>query len=498
MYFVCSLHANTPLVADRLSEASASVLLLERGPASLFSSGGNRLVPWNNSATVFDVPSMAYQISSLADASHYCDDTASQAGCLLGGGSTVNALMFVRPQPADFDDAWPTGWQWTDVSSAAERLYARNPGTSNPSGNGERYDQATWDIMSGFLSNNSWAEVDALAKPESKKNVFAHPPLNIAASERSGAVRTYLPVAQARDNFELRLNAKVIRVVRSGSAVTGVEVEVDGAREIIDINAGGKVVLAAGSLSTPRVLFNSGIGPAEQIETVQGGSTSVTLPEKADWIDLPVGQHVMDHPIVSFTLKTTKSNFSTYDFTTVNSANANTSDVSLYNEQGSGILAQSGQRLVFWTSVEGSDGKTRYIQGTVAPKSANTITVKTYLTHGLTSTGTLGIQANGATAFTQQPWLNTDADKDALAKFLDTFVGYVNGQSDLQFTTGTNVTGASLSASFTTGSHFVGTAKMGASNDGSSVVDTDTRVFGMDNLVRYLKRVNINKLLIGM
>ena len=47
--------------------------------------------------------------------------------------------------------------------------------------------------------------------------------------------------------------------------------------------------------------------------------------------------------------------------------------------------------------------------------------------------------------------------------------------------TGTNVTGVSLLDTFVSGSHFVGSAKMG-SNDGSAVVDTDTKVYGTDNL----------------
>jgi cellobiose dehydrogenase (acceptor) len=396
----------------------------------------------------------------------------------------VNALMFVPPQPADFDDAWPAGWKWDDMSAAADRAYTRNPGTRLPSSDGQRYDQAVYDVFSSFLANNSWTEVDPLGDPGAKTNAYSHPPWNIKGAQRAGPVMTYLPLAQARDNFEMMLETKVVRVVREGSVATGVEIETGSTRKIIPLNVQGKVVVAAGSLSTPRVLFNSGIGPTEQIRVVQTGSAGVALPDEVDWINLPVGQHLMDHPIFTLALKTTKTNFTYYDFTAVSTSSANASDTALYNGAGSGILAQSGQRLNFWTGVNGTNGKMKYVQGTVAPKAANTITLKVYLTHGLSSTGSLGITADGTTTFIKEPWMNTEDDKAAASAFLDTFLGYLNTQDDLQLsTTLTNVTGVSLIETYATGAHYVGTAKMGAENDGSAVVDTDTKVFGMDNLV---------------
>jgi cellobiose dehydrogenase (acceptor) len=64
-------------------------------------------------------------------------------------------------------------------------------------------------------------------------------------------------------NFELQLNTKVYRAVRTGFMITGIGTE-DNKRNhvIVDVNDGGKVILAAGALSTPRILFRSGIGPA--------------------------------------------------------------------------------------------------------------------------------------------------------------------------------------------------------------------------------------------
>ncbi|KAH8889610.1 GMC oxidoreductase [Thozetella sp. PMI_491] len=466
------------VVAERLAESGASVLLLERGGASTFSTGGTAVVDWNSTITQYDVPAMGYYLTTAADTSEYCTDTASMAGCILGGSTMVNAMMWVPPQAADFDDKWPAGWKWSDVESAASRLYESLPGTTLPSLDGQRYDQGAYDVLSQFLSSNGFKSVDAIEDPQSKIDVFSHPPWQIINAERGGPIRTHLPRAQAMSNFKLQLNSKVVRAVRNGSAITGVEVETSSTtRQMINLKAGGKVVLAAGSLSTPRILFNSGIGPSDQIQTVADGSVQVTLPDKADWIELPVGQGIQDHVIftVSLSTKTTLSSLSQSAFTSPSDA-----DVALY-ATGSGLLSQAGQRLNFWTSTNASDGITRYIQGTCNSPANDTIRIKVYLTHGLTSNGTLGITASGSTTLTTQPWLNTDGDKEAVESFLNRLIGFTQ-QSNSTLSLAGNATAASLMQDYTTGSHFVGSARMGTSNDGSSVVDTNTKVWGTDNL----------------
>ncbi len=143
------------------------------------------------------------------------------------------------------------GWSWDDVEASAERLYERNPGTTLPSADGQLYNTAVYDVVSSLLANNSWTQVDAIASPDQKHNVYSHPPWNILNSRRAGPVMTYLPLAKALDNFELRLETKVTRVVRSGSTVTGVEIETsaNSTREIISLNPDGQVILAAGAVS---------------------------------------------------------------------------------------------------------------------------------------------------------------------------------------------------------------------------------------------------------
>jgi cellobiose dehydrogenase (acceptor) len=405
---------------------------------------------------------------------------------VLGGARLIAvALMFVKPQERDFDDNWPQGWKWSDVAEAADRFYERNPGQTYGSMDGVRYNNQAWDVLSGFFASNGFSETDAIEKPNEKQNVFSHPPWNLADGLRSGPVKTYLPMVQDLSNFKLELNTKVIRAVRNGSTISGIETETSsGARVIYNLNAGGKVLLAAGTMSTPRILFNSGIGPTEQLQTVADGTSGVTLPAQSDWINLPVGAQIKDHPIFTIKFNTTAnlSALATTEFTSPNDTS-----VDLF-AQGSGILAQSGQRLNFWTSVNTTDGQEVFVQGTCTGPAENTIQMKIYLTHGLTSVGSLGITADGATELTSEPWMTTDTDIEAATTFMDRLLEMTRqSNSTLSFysagtATGSNVTGADLIKTYVTGAHYVGTAKMGTEGDEGVVVDTNTKVYGTDNL----------------
>ncbi|KUJ09933.1 FAD/NAD(P)-binding domain-containing protein [Mollisia scopiformis] len=468
------------IVAERLAETGKSVLLLERGAASTYATGGRSVVDWNSTVTQYDVPAMDYYLTTASDTSEYCTDVANMAGCILGGGTMVNAMMFVRPQERDFDDKWPTGWKWSDVSSSADRLYERNPGTTLSSLDGKRYDQQAFTTLQTFFSKAmGFSQVDAIQSPNAKTAVYSYPPWDAQDGLRAGPVKTYLPLANAVSNFKLKLNTKVFRAIRSNSTVTGVEVESStGARQIINLNTGGSVILAGGSMSTPRILYNSGIGPTDQITTVQNGCVSVTLPAEDEWINLPVGQNLRDHPIFTLTFNATSINDTlvSTDFTSPSQTN-----IDLF-AQGSGPLAQSGQRFNFWTSLNSTNG-TRFFQGTCSSTADGSVRIKLYLTHGLTSTGVLGIDSNGATEFTTDPWMNTDADKAAVISMIDTIFAAARNSSII-IPSDASQTGASIvnANSYTQGDHFVGTTIIGETNDGTSVVDTNTKVWGMDNL----------------
>ncbi|CAD0088173.1 unnamed protein product [Aureobasidium mustum] len=473
------------IVAERLAESGASVILLERGNASTYSSGGRDILSWNDTLTQYDVPGVRHYIkTSFSDTSEYCTDTPGNAGCILGGGTMVNQLAYVPPQNVDFDDKWPVGWRWNDVASAAEKVHSRNPGTTNPSADGIHYDQTSYDVFANFFKTQGYTPADAIAEPNLKHNVYSHAPYNVKDGLVAGPVLTYLPLAQALPNFKLQLHTKVIRAVRNGSAVSGVEVEVDGQRQIINVNAGGRVILASGVFSTPRILFNSGIGPNDQLQIVAGNTTTnVTLPPSSDWINLPVGQGIKDHMIVTLNFNTTQP----VDFLDTSYFISPSSNITDMYSHGNGILTQGYQRFTFWTSNTTSDGSVRFFQGTCYASGQNTVSMKLYLTHGLTSSGAIGITAAGNTVYTVKPYQNTAEDKYAIASFIDNLLVQTRKPDSVLIYAGASTdSGASLSKVYTGGSHWVSTARMGIDdgriNNGTSVVDLDTRVYGTDNL----------------
>ncbi|KAI2765472.1 CAZyme family AA3 [Penicillium roqueforti] len=401
--------------AEKFAQAGKKVLLLERGVGPTVATGNNETLTWDHSLTPIDLPGLSADIGSLDVWNQYvCTDTAGTAACVLGGGVTVNYMS-----------------------------------------------------------------VDMIAQPNEKHQVYSYPAWNVKNQMRAGPVRTYLPDATKLDNFHLALQTKVIRLVRSGSQVTGVEVQTaSGGSEIITIAPHGRVVLASGALSTPRLLWNSGIGGQAQIETAK--KSGVTVPPKAQWIDLPVGVGLKDHPIFSIVFNTNAS-FGLVDYDGVLNG-TDSSDISLYRNH-SGVLTQGKHRMIFFTSEE-IDGHTQYYQGSCAPTSEGVVTITTYMTHGLTSSGVLGLDASGNTVIVKSPYLQTAADQKAARTFIQKMVNSITAPSTgFELETYTNV--SAILGSQTAGIHYTSTAKMGTDDGrkgGTSVVDTNTKVYGVDNL----------------
>lgn len=167
------------VAAERLANSGRSVLLIERGGTSFYMTGNNKTMPWNNTVTMYDVPGMADFTGASPDL-QYCRDLAIAAGCLLGGSTMLNALMYIKPRSADFA-TWPEEWHWENgVSDAAEEFYKRLPGSILASENGKRYDDGAFEVMSKFLDAHGWSEQDALNDPESKELMYSHPAWSVS------------------------------------------------------------------------------------------------------------------------------------------------------------------------------------------------------------------------------------------------------------------------------------------------------------------------------
>ncbi|EHA49676.1 cellobiose dehydrogenase [Pyricularia oryzae 70-15] len=468
------------VAATRLAQTGKHVLLLERGVGPTVATGADNVLSWNDTLTPTDVPGLAPAVRDVGLFSKYmCPDTEGVSACVLGGAGSFNYLVYVHPPARDFDDRWPSGWKWSDVKPAADRVYAVNPGSQIPSADGRRYDFGLYDTLgSGFLASRGWKAVDQVAQPDEKHEAYSYPNWNIGDQKRAGSLASYLPVARQQSGFSMQLNASVSRLLREGGKVTGVEIE--GGKKRFRLAEGGKVILAAGAWGTPRVLLNSGIGPAEQLRIIQNGTSGVKLPARDQWVDLPVGKTIRDHSIFTLTIQTNET-FGAFNASAaafgVSSAR---SDISLYNERSSGQLAQGMHKLIFWTSTDaGGDNRTRYIQGSCSPGGPGLFSIKAYLTHGLTSKGSVGIDAGGKMVFTQKPYLVDAADRRAALAFVEETVAAVKAYPGWKLQGYSNST--AVLDKIEPGNHFVGTAGMGE-DKATSVVGPDAKVHGMENL----------------
>ncbi len=224
-------------------------------------------------------------------------------GHVLGGGSSVNAQVYMRGRPSDYD-AWNEilrgnndhmGWGWADVLEHFRRMEGNNRlnndrhGTDGPllvSDPGHINEFSRWFVQA----------VQGLGEPfnpdfngESQRGVGFYQFMN-RNGRRSSAAYAYLTPQRNNPNLTIRLRSEVRRIVIENGRAVGVEFEDRGG--VKTARAQGEVIVAAGALVTPKILMLSGIGPAKQL----AGHGIDCL------ADLPgVGQNLIDHPEVPIT-----------------------------------------------------------------------------------------------------------------------------------------------------------------------------------------------------
>jgi cellobiose dehydrogenase (acceptor) len=429
-------------VADKLSESGKKVLLIEKGPPSLGRFGGTMGPAWlkGTGLTRFDVPGLCNQIW-VDSAGVACTDTDQMAGCVLGGGAAVNAALWWKPNSVDWDSSFPNGWKANDMSAAVGRVFQRIVGTDTPSSDGKLYKQEGYDVLSGALGADGWTNVVANNKPNEKHRVYSHTPYMYENGQRQGPLGTYLVTAMKRSNFKLWTNTAVKRVIRTGGKATGVELEggAGGYCGNVTLNAGGRVILSAGTFGSAKLLFRSGIGPKDQLNIVKGSAQDgKTFIPEASWINLPVGQNLNDHVNTDLVIK--HKNISFYDFYQAWS-NPIQADKDAYLNKRAGILTQSAPNIgpMAWEVIKGTDNIDRQFQWTArvegpGANDTNHMTISNYLGRGSTSRGVASINGALTMQVTTPPYLRDQADTDAVIASLKSMIKAIqrNPQIEVQ------------------------------------------------------------------
>jgi cellobiose dehydrogenase (acceptor) len=261
-YIVVGSGAGGIPIADKLSEAGKKVLLIEKGPPSSGRYDGKLKPTWleGTNLTRFDVPGLCNQIW-VDSAGVACRDTDQMAGCVLGGGTAVNAGLWWKPNPADWDYNFPSGWKSSDITGATNRVFSRIGGTTVPSQDGKSYYLQGFNVLSSGLKAAGWTSATLNNVPAQKNRTYGAGPFMFSGGERGGPLATYLATAKKRNNFDLWTNTQVTRVVRQGGHITGVEVQNyngNGYKGTVKVTpVSGRVVLSAGTFGSAKLLLRS-------------------------------------------------------------------------------------------------------------------------------------------------------------------------------------------------------------------------------------------------
>ncbi len=210
----------------------------------------------------------------------------------VGGSSATNGGVALRAEPEDFA-TWPAEWQWPALlPSYCRSEHDLDFGTLDYHGDAGpipvvRWPRAEWvPLQVAFhdaCRSLGFAECDDHNAPGTTG--VGPIPMNRVERMRISNALAYLEPARERATLTVRGDTHVRRIVVAGARATGVELD-DG--ECIDA---GQVILAAGVIQDPLLLWRSGVGPADRVRAL--GIEPV--------LDRPaVGAHMTDHFVMSF------------------------------------------------------------------------------------------------------------------------------------------------------------------------------------------------------
>ncbi len=293
------------VVASRLTEdPTRHVLLLEAGPdfpdehevPPLFAVSGE------HSWLVAGAPELDWRYWNADRAQATAGQRVRLArGKLVGGTSMVNATIAARGAPYDYD-RWERmgnpGGSWADILPYMIRIetdldFGDLPyhGSEGPI-RVQRYPRETWaEVNRAFFDGClelGFRHAPDLNAPDAMDGVVGPLAHNRFNEIRQGTLVTYLREARQRPNLTIRGGATVDRVLIEGDRAVGVRY-VDGLGQARDVFA-DTVVVSAGVYGSPAILQRSGIGRSRVLKPLG-------IDQKAD---LPVGEHLLDHPGCAF------------------------------------------------------------------------------------------------------------------------------------------------------------------------------------------------------
>ena len=279
------------VLAHRLSaDPDVSVLLLEAGPKD--ESAGIHIPAAFSKLFQTDAD---WNYRTVPQAHAGGRDLYWPRGKVLGGSSSINAMIYIRGHHADYD-GWAAdgceGWGYADVLPYFKRSEDNARGASAYHGVGGPLPVQDPRSPSPF----SLAFVDAAEQAGHPRNEDFNGAeqeggglyqLTQRGGRRASTASTFLKAARRRPNLQIETGAHATRVLFKEGRATGVEIVQDG--EVRAVDAAREVILCGGAINTPQLLMLSGVGPADEL-AAHGIRVLADRPG--------VGQNLHDHPIV--------------------------------------------------------------------------------------------------------------------------------------------------------------------------------------------------------
>ena len=278
------------VMANRLSaDPQNRVLLLEAGPAdrSLFihmPAGVYRV--WQDER-------INWNYSSVRQAHMDNREIPVPRGKVLGGSSSINAMVYLRGHPSDYDN-WARDFNLRDWDYAHCLPYFKRAERNERGADDWHGGDGPLGVSQG-KSTNVLYDAFVAAGPEagvgSSKDLNGYQPEGLARfdstkwnGKRCSSAVAYLHPIMGRNNLKVITEAQVEKVLMEGKRAVGIQYSHRGRQ--VQARASREVVLSGGAINSPHLLMLSGIGPADELRKVG----------IAPRHDLPgVGQNLQDH-----------------------------------------------------------------------------------------------------------------------------------------------------------------------------------------------------------
>jgi len=291
-FIVVGAGAAGSVLAAELSASGAQVLVVESGGPDDAPTIANPSVWFYNVGGPLDYHLPIKPSPRLNNRNFYM-----ALGHVVGGGSTINAMVWTRGMQRDYD-GWEKngakGWSFADVLPIYKSQEDWEGGANNWRGVGGpihlRRAKDPHILAPAFLDaarEMGMPILDDVNGPMLSGAGYIN--MNIAADgTRVSAARAYLHPAMSRPNLTVLLNTNVVKLNFKGTRCVGVKISIDGA--VKDITASKEVILAAGSINSPKLLMLSGVGEEKALRSL-GIDVVENLPG--------VGENLQDHVLLS-------------------------------------------------------------------------------------------------------------------------------------------------------------------------------------------------------